>query len=297
MFNWSTGNGSNSPSPLREPIIDGGIEDNTGGRSLSISSDYRDLENSKSRSNSVITNSSSINNNIHNSINGNNMGMDQSNTHSVYLFTPSNNYLRLRLYKEKRRESSLHAIVRRRSLMIVITRSSDWWFIICIGFTGWCYIPPECLTSGTIRPISKFRRYEDWKGNNYFFLNGKVIMGSDFKFFLFTNVFLISVSLSLFVLVIPYMQDPKNVIIYESVCSLAFLYCLYNLWMAAVVEPGIISRNDPHIRATLPPGAKTSGKLGWKFCESCNIFRPPRSKHCSACQNCVEVFDHHCPVC
>eukprot|EP01069_Polyplicarium_translucidae_P013058 Polyplicarium_translucidae@DN737_c0_g1_i1.p1 len=67
---------------------------------------------------------------------------------------------------------------------------------------------------------------------------------------------------------------------------------------ASFTEPGcILPRHDAE-RQQIHPGREITMNgvvLISKWCPDCNIYRPPRAKHCHVCKCCVQRFDHHCP--
>lgn len=203
----------------------------------------------------------------------------------LFSFTPSKKIPKLRVYVD-RKGSCLKGNIRKKSLVVVVHTIDDWHYVVCDKLEGWCQVDTAYADrEGVLTAIDQYHRHEEWKGNNRFFCGGKVMVGSDFNFFIFTNVVFIILSALFFAFVIPDMDHP---ILCGVLLGCNFFYCLVFFWKCALTDPGIIRRN--------PPGIKpTDSSEKFKYCETCNIYRPPRSKHCASCDNCVEVFDHHCP--
>ena len=142
--------------------------------------------------------------------------------------------------------------------------------------------------------------YDDPKkiyGKNKFFCDGLGVMGSKFYHMIY-SLLLISIPYSGMITILVY---TKNII--SITFPIIFLSILHIIEIVAGIlggctDPGIMPRQgDDFYYNTNKPLLKTvvnGHVITLTFCYSCSLFRPPRTSHCSLCDNCVERFDHHC---
>jgi palmitoyltransferase ZDHHC9/14/18 len=161
---------------------------------------------------------------------------------------------------------------------------------------------------------SDMRLYEDWPSNNKFHCKGRLIYGPDRLYFALSALGVIGGG-ALFVagttpeLLRGDVLPPVWTYLFLPVFLILWFVAISSHFAVAYMDPGIIPRapapslpdtTDPYrIAASQPAASKviTVNKIPvtLKWCPTCNIYRPPRSTHCSTCDNCVYKMDHHCP--
>ena len=146
------------------------------------------------------------------------------------------------------------------------------------------------LSVGEELPV---KRYHAWRGNNTFFCSGRLMTGPH-PYQLLLSLFLILTSSICFtILIVPFC---RIIPLYHVYFFLVFNDILF-LLITSFTEPGIYpKRLLPENQTSDLFQSKYHFLLKDQYCMTCGIIHSARAKHCKYCNNCIEVFDHHCPV-
>ncbi|OQV12241.1 putative palmitoyltransferase ZDHHC14 [Hypsibius exemplaris] len=169
----------------------------------------------------------------------------------------------------------------------------------------------DSFSSGT-------KRWKVFPGKLMFFCGGRLMLSKQYGIFVLTLVLILATSVMFFVFDCPYLVKQVSVA-FPIVGGILFAFTFSTLMRTAFSDPGIIPRTlmdeteywDTKLYSISNPSESQSTAnrvvaryldiqmkdhvLKLKWCHTCKLFRPPRSSHCSICDNCIDQFDHHCP--
>ncbi|XP_016404872.1 palmitoyltransferase ZDHHC18-like isoform X1 [Sinocyclocheilus rhinocerous] len=172
--------------------------------------------------------------------------------------------------------------------------------------------PPRPLPEH--KPRRARRRWEVFPGKNRFYCDGRMIVARQSGVLPLTLGLILLTSGLFFIFDCPFLVKHLTSCI-PAIGGVLFVFVIISLLQTSFTDPGILPRATPEEAADIekqidnPTGSSSSYRppprtkevvinqqvVKLKYCFTCKIFRPPRTSHCSLCDNCVERFDHHCP--
>ncbi|XP_061772099.1 palmitoyltransferase ZDHHC18a isoform X2 [Nerophis ophidion] len=156
------------------------------------------------------------------------------------------------------------------------------------------------------------RKWEVFPGKNQFFCDGRIMFARQSGVLPLTLSLIVVTCGLFFAFDCPFLVQHLTVFI-PVIGGVLFLFVVLSLLRTSFTDPGILPRATPDEAADIEKQIDTSGSSTYrppprtkeilinqhvvklKYCFTCKMFRPPRTSHCSLCDNCVERFDHHCP--
>nr|CDS25883.1 palmitoyltransferase zdhhc9 [Hymenolepis microstoma] len=171
--------------------------------------------------------------------------------------------------------------------------------------------------TGTQSQISVSRTlipyYRIHPGRNRFCCRGHCVLSRQLCLFYVTLFLLFSISGVFFAFDARYLSVTLSPAV-PAVGAVLFIFTFCVLLRVSCSDPGILPRatpsevmvfeeelanqpDRPSQRSTLPSKEIRIRGVPYNqvYCHTCRLYRPPRTSHCSICDNCIERFDHHCP--
>ncbi|XP_056094917.1 palmitoyltransferase ZDHHC18a isoform X3 [Rhinichthys klamathensis goyatoka] len=184
-------------------------------------------------------------------------------------------------------------------------------------------IDPRALRTSTTRTSSTLpcgrkssqrlrRKWEIFPGKNRFYCDGRIMLARQCGVLPLTIVLIVITSGLFFTFDCPFLVHHLTIFI-PVIGGVLFVFVIFTLLQTSFTDPGILPRALPDEAADIERQIDNSGSSTYrppprtkeilindqvvklKYCFTCKMFRPPRTSHCSLCDNCVERFDHHCP--
>ncbi|ODV97903.1 hypothetical protein PACTADRAFT_185777 [Pachysolen tannophilus NRRL Y-2460] len=172
---------------------------------------------------------------------------------------------------------------------------------------SWFVFNPQSNTDlKTINRDRDLRNYQVFSNSRYlFFFGGRLRTLTNTKRFSIFTFIIILLPLILYLIFesswLWHHVSPALVILFIY----TWFLCFMNFLMAAATDPGILPKNI-HITddsRQLPieyfniislPGYLKNNSVEIKYCNTCHIWRLPRTSHCATCNSCIMFHDHHC---